>query len=268
MNQTIDTAEKAYKMGSMVEKKVKEDKVAVAIFEGLERREWKWCFLQGHLETNGKVDKEDLQVVLVSRKPGLLQSMADFAEIPYRILEGRQLVYDDLNTIDFLGNVYKDRHIVDPLYYEKYLDMLMPVENCLVYRTCPEAILPSKTRMSDVGYDISIIRKVKDLTNLVALYDTGLKIRVPHGYYTEIVPRSSLSKSGYIMANSVGIIDRSYNGNLYVALAKVDESTEEIKFPFRCCQLVFRKQYHMMIRETKEDLEATARGEGGFGSTG
>lgn len=266
---TIDTFEKAYKTGSVIDKKITEEKIAVAIFENL-CSSLKWAFIQGHLESNGSIESDNLHVFLVSNMEGLLETISAFVDIPF-LLEKKKLIYDDINAVDFLGKVYKNNQIVNREFYEKYLEILTgkkQIETCLVYKTCPEAIMPSKSRVSDVGYDLSIIRKVKALNNVVTLYDTGIKVRVPHGYYTEIVPRSSLSKSGYMLANSVGIIDRSYNGNLYVALAKIDESVDEIKFPFRCCQLIFKKQYHMKLKEIGQDLEATARGEGGFGSTG
>lgn len=265
----ITDIRQAYKTGSVIEQKVGDEKIATAIFEKL-GSSFRWSFIQGHLESHGSINSNELRVSLTSKMVGLLESIASFADIPF-LLERKTLIYDDINAVDFLGKVYSNQLIVDRECYNQYLKVLTgkpEIETCLVYKTCPDAIMPTKSRVSDVGYDLSIIRKVKALNNVVSLYDTGIKVRVPHGYYTEIVPRSSLSKSGYMMANSVGIIDRSYNGNLYVALTKIDESADEIRFPFRCCQLIFRKQYHMSLKETNEDLEATARGEGGFGSTG
>jgi len=137
---------------------------------------------------------------------------------------------------------------------------------CRVIKTDEDAIIPGKTNESDVGYDLTIIKKVKDLTSNVALYDTGIKMILPNKFYGEIVPRSSLSKSGYMLANNVGIIDRSYTGNLYIALAKINFEMPDIVLPFRCCQLILRHQYYMKIEETSEQTETT-RGQGGFGST-
>lgn len=268
-HEKIDTLEKAYKTGSVIDKKVLDGKIAGAIFDKIDPL-LKWSFIQGLLENNGSIDSSDLRVVIASKMEDLLESIASFADVPF-LLEKNELVYDDINAVDFLGKIYENNQIVRKSFHEKYSMILTGkknIESCLIYKVCSDAITPSKSRVSDVGYDLSIIRKVKDLNNKVALYDTGIKVRVPHGYYTEIVPRSSLSKSGYMLANSLGIIDRSYNGNLYVALANIDESADEIKFPFRCCQLIFKKQYHLNIKEINQDLEATARGEGGFGSTG
>ena len=82
----------------------------------------------------------------------------------------------------------------------------------------------------------------------------------------EIVPRSSLSKSGYILANSVGIIDNSYRGNLMVALTKVCDDAKEIEYPFRCCQMIVRKYVNTYLEEVG-NVDKTKRNEGGFGST-
>lgn len=239
--------------------------------ERLENTRQKWELIRNCLETNGSISVNGCKVILRSLPHTLLKSMAEFTGIPYSLTE-EELVYDDTNALDLLGCLYNEnRNDYNLSFYNKYLSMLSPdrsIGKMLIYRTCDEAIIPSKSRVSDVGYDLTIISKVKALNNVVSLYDTGIRIRVPRGYYTEVIPRSSLSKSGYMMANSIGVIDRSYNGNIYVALAKIDESVPEIKFPFRCCQLVIRKQHHLLLEETLEDLEETSRGEGGFGSTG
>lgn len=64
--------------------------------------------------------------------------------------------------------------------------------------------------------------------NNTILYDTGIKINVKYGYYAEVVPRSSLSKSGYMLANSIGIIDNSYRNNIFVALTKINPDAPDI----------------------------------------
>jgi dUTP pyrophosphatase len=142
-----------------------------------------------------------------------------------------------------------------------------------------DAVIPTKANFSDVGYDLSIIglhsvlsKKTEPLrastsyTPITTLYKTGIKLEIPLGYYVEIVPRSSISKSGYMLANSIGIIDCSYKGELLVALAKINEDADDIKFPFRCCQLIMRKQIYPELIAVQE-VEATKRLEGGFGSS-
>ncbi len=110
--------------------------------------------------------------------------------------------------------------------------------------------------------------KIKDFNSKTSLYDTGIKIEVEEGYYTEIVPRSSISKFGYILANNVGIIDNNYRGNLMIALTKICDDAADIQLPFKCCQLIIRKQIFPNIYELEvNDLSSTQRNEGGFGST-
>ena len=139
-----------------------------------------------------------------------------------------------------------------------------------MFKTDKDAIIPFKSKQSDVGYDLTLIKVFKKINNKTSLYDTGIKIRVNHGLYAEIVPRSSIYKTGYFMANSLGIIDPNYNGNLLVALSKLDDSAPDLELPIRCCQLIFKEQIHMDIIEVSDlkQLGETTRGEGGFGSTG
>ena len=135
------------------------------------------------------------------------------------------------------------------------------------YKTSEKAVLPSKNRNSDAGYDLTIISKVKNNSDKTVLYDTGIKLDIPNGYYVEIFPRSSISKSGYMLANSVGIIDQGYRGNLYIALTKIDDSVKDLELPFKCCQMILKKQVYSDIEEVFEDLTLTDRNHGGYGST-
>jgi len=137
-----------------------------------------------------------------------------------------------------------------------------------VFKTIKNAVVPSKAFEDDAGYDLTIISKIKDFNSKTSLYDTGIKIEINEGYYTEIVPRSSLSKSGYMLANSIGIIDNSYRGNLMIALTKICDEAADIELPFKCCQLIIRKQISAnLIEVTSNDLSDTIRNDGGFGST-
>lgn len=247
---------------------------SVEDFHSLPSDALKWTFIQGQLERRGSVDVYTCRVELVSSDKDLLGELATFAQIPHHFEDVADLVtliYYDMNAIDFLGHVYHKERIVGHCFHDKFVFLLTGethLDSCLVYRTCPDAVLPSQSRVTDAGHDLTIIKKVRNMTPKVSLYDTGLRVRVPHGYYTEIVPRSSLSKSGYMLANSIGVIDRGYYGNLLIALAKIDDEVPPLSLPFRCCQLIFRKQEFLRIEEIDIDLEETSRGAGGFGSTG
>jgi dUTP pyrophosphatase len=136
-----------------------------------------------------------------------------------------------------------------------------------VVRKDSNAIIPTRANESDIGLDLVAIKKHKVLSSGTVLFDTGITISPPNGYYIEIVPRSSISKSGWILANSIGTIDPSYRGNLYIALAPLEKDTPEPELPFCLCQMVLRKAEYSEVIEV-DDLDDTERGEGGFGSTG
>jgi deoxyuridine 5'-triphosphate nucleotidohydrolase len=168
------------------------------------------------------------------------------------------IIYYSNNNITLLNNYYKNK-ILNYLNYKPTIK---------VYKTDKDAIIPSKAFEEDAGYDLTIIKKIKDFNSKTTLYDTGIKIEVDEGYYTEIVPRSSISKFGYILANNIGIIDNHYRGNLMIALTKIADDAPEIVFPFKCCQLIVRKQVFANLYEiTDDNLSSTIRNDGGFGST-
>lgn len=128
------------------------------------------------------------------------------------------------------------------------------------------AVVPSKAHPSDIGYDLTSIDIFKKISNRITLFETGISVSPPEGYYIEIVPRSSMSKTGYMLANSVGTIDPGYTGTLKVALIKVDPDMEDIKLPFTRCQMVLRKAEYASLARV-DSLNETVRGDGGFGSS-
>lgn len=187
-----------------------------------------------------------------------------FIGIPYLIDdENRIKIKYGCSSIDFLGFLYNNIDNNISFVYNNY-NLNLPKIN--VIKANENAIIPTKKNWSDVGYDLSIINKIEDYNSKTALYDTGIKIQVDYGYYIEIVPRSSLSKSGYMLANSVGIIDNSYRGNLMIALTKICDDAKDIEYPFRCCQMIMRKYVNTYLEEVG-NVEKTKRNEGGFGST-
>lgn len=141
--------------------------------------------------------------------------------------------------------------------------MLKSVECVLMNK---EAVVPTKGTTFSVGYDLTAISLSKKINNVTYLYNTGLMVKPPEGYYLEILPRSSLIKTGYMLANSVGIIDSDYRGELLIALNKVDSTVPDLELPFTRCQLVLRKYENYSVTQV-EKLDDTERGSGGFGST-
>jgi len=138
----------------------------------------------------------------------------------------------------------------------------------------PKAVIPTKAHQMDVGYDLTVIGVYKKISDTVTLFDTGLAMSPPSGYYTEILPRSSISKSGYMLSNSVGVIDPNYTGNFLVSLTKIDRNMPDLEPPFKICQMIVRKVENDInfievdsLEEQKDSRETKARGAGGFGSS-
>lgn len=187
------------------------------------------------------------------------------------------VIYKNYNALDFLSNIYDNsdaRHRNEELY-KSYLQWLFSastptgfqeVPTCSFIKADPDAVIPFKNRISDVGLDLTAIKKTKDINSVTIMVDTGIIVSPPLGYFSKIYPRSSLVKSGYMLANSVGIIDGTYRDTLKICLVKVDENAPEITFPFKCCQLIFEKQVFMNMEEVTS-LDGTTRNLGAFGST-
>lgn len=130
-----------------------------------------------------------------------------------------------------------------------------------------DAVNPVTTHGTDTGIDITCISLKKVLPTGVHLFDTGLAVKPPTGYYTEIVPRSSIIKTGWMLANSIGIIDDTYTGNLLIALVPMSDNSIELKPPFCVAQLILCKLELIHPVVGKIETEST-RGAAGFGSTG
>lgn len=100
------------------------------------------------------------------------------------------------------------------------------------------------------------------------LVPTGLRLAIPPGYEGQVRPRSGLAtKRGLTVPNAPGTIDSDYRGELLVALINLDPSPQTIVRGERIAQLVIAP----VVQATfvlAADLESTARGAGGFGSTG
>lgn len=129
-----------------------------------------------------------------------------------------------------------------------------------------KAVVPTRAHPTDIGYDLTAIGVFKKVSDNITLWETGVSVQPPDGYYLEILPRSSLSKTGYMLSNSVGTIDPEYTGSLKIALTKVDHTLPDIQVPFTRCQLVLRKAHHYNVTEV-DCHQQTERGDGGFGST-
>lgn len=101
-----------------------------------------------------------------------------------------------------------------------------------------------------------------------ALVPTGFIFEVPDGYEAQIRPRSGLAfKNGITCLNSPGTVDSDYRGEVKVLLANLGEEPFEITRGMRIAQMVIAPVTQVRVAEITE-ISETARGAGGFGSTG
>ncbi|MEK7412955.1 MAG: dUTP diphosphatase [Planctomycetota bacterium] len=130
--------------------------------------------------------------------------------------------------------------------------------------------LPSYATAGSAGIDL--VAAITDPIELAPgrreLIKTGLKIAIPAGFEAQIRPRSGLAANhGITVLNSPGTIDSDFRGELQVMLINLGQDPMIITRGTRIAQLILAKVERLEWQPV-EDLAATKRGEGGFGSTG
>lgn len=152
--------------------------------------------------------------------------------------------------------------------FQNFLNAILLLKNSPIKikakKIRPNASLPSKQSLGDAGYDIAASH-IEETDTQVKIY-TGISVEPPIGIYLELFPRSSVVKKGLSLANSVGIIDNSYRGEIIAIFNKLP-NYKGISLGERIGQLVPRQYSVCMFEEVKE-LSDTFRGDGAFGSTG
>ncbi|XP_062079727.1 deoxyuridine 5'-triphosphate nucleotidohydrolase-like [Humulus lupulus] len=135
-----------------------------------------------------------------------------------------------------------------------------------VKRLSEKAVIPTRGSPLSAGYDLSSATDTKVPARGKALVPTDLSIAVPEGTYARIAPRSGLAWKHSIDVGA-GVIDADYRGPVGVILFNYSDVDFEVKLGDRIAQLIIEKIITPDVMEV-EDLDATVRGSGGFGSTG
>jgi len=138
-----------------------------------------------------------------------------------------------------------------------------------VVRLDPELPLPRYARPGDAGVDLVAATDLELAPGGRGLVPTGVAVAIPRGYAGFIQPRSGLAlRHGVTVLNTPGLIDADYRGELKVLLVNLDPvETFLVTRGERIAQLVVQPVEHVRFVEADE-LDATDRGEGGFGHTG
>ena len=141
--------------------------------------------------------------------------------------------------------------------------------NLRVRRLDPAARLPTQAHDGDAGLDLRGLEAFELGPGERALVPTGLAVEIPPGYAGLVLPRSGLAaRHGIALVNAPGLIDSGYRGELAVLLLNTDrEATFRAEAGDRIAQLVVVQAEAPRVVEV-EALTETARGGGGFGSSG
>jgi len=130
----------------------------------------------------------------------------------------------------------------------------------------PKAVLPTRGSSFAAGLDICSIEDVVIGPHQRATARTGLAVAIPHGFYGRVAPRSGLAaKQGLDVL--AGVIDSDYRGELCCVLYNTGDAAIVLPAGSKICQLIIEKIITPQATWVN-DLDETARGAGGFGSTG
>ncbi|NNN04683.1 MAG: dUTP diphosphatase [Elusimicrobia bacterium] len=132
-------------------------------------------------------------------------------------------------------------------------------------RLDPAAVLPTRAHPDDAGLDLYGLEDATLDPGAGALLRTGVAVAVPAGHVGLVCDRSSLARRGLKTAG--GVIDAGYRGELGVLVWNLSREPQSVKRGERIAQLLILPIAVPAPVET-DALDATARGVGGFGSTG
>jgi len=142
--------------------------------------------------------------------------------------------------------------------------------NIAIKKLHEQAVLPEYQTEQAAGMDVvaCIDEAITLEPHQRTIVPTGLAIALPAGYEAQIRGRSGMAaKFGVMPANGIGTIDADYRGEIGVILLNTSDEVFTIEPGMRVAQMVIAK-YEKIAWEATDELEATERGAGGFGSTG
>lgn len=130
-----------------------------------------------------------------------------------------------------------------------------------------EAVMPFYSKEGDAGLDLTAISReiVNEKDHGFVEYDTGVALEIPSGYMGLIFPRGSISKTGMILANAVGVSDSNYRGTIKCRFKWIPD-TKMYDVGDKVAQLII-VPYPTVEFEQVDELSETVRGEQAFGSS-
>ena len=131
-----------------------------------------------------------------------------------------------------------------------------------------ELPLPAYARPGDAGLDLFAAAPITLAPGARGLVPTGIALAIPPGFAGLVLPRSGLAlRHGVTLLNTPGLIDAGYRGEVKVLLVNHGQAPVSLDRGDRIAQLVVQRVEHVTLTPVAE-LPESARGAGGFGSTG
>jgi len=128
--------------------------------------------------------------------------------------------------------------------------------------------VPAYARPDDAGLDLYAAEAVTLAPGARALVPTGIALAIPPGFAGFVLPRSGLAlRHGVTLLNTPGLVDAGYRGEVKVLLVNHGDAPVSLSRGDRVAQLVVQRVEHVALAPVAE-LPESARGAGGFGSTG
>lgn len=138
-----------------------------------------------------------------------------------------------------------------------------------VKRLTEDAVLPKYAYPGDACMDLTCTEISFDERLGISTFHTGLAFDIPEGFVGLVFPRSSIYKTGDVFANSVGVIDSGYKGEVTIKTfyANSRHKTKPYEVGDRVGQIMFVPRPMVQLEEVNE-LSLSERGTGGYGSSG
>lgn len=143
------------------------------------------------------------------------------------------------------------------MFKQQYMDIVLEDINCWPHRADEDS----------AGIDLRSSEELVITPGDYAKISTGVRVAIPDFHFGLVAPRSSVGVRGLVLMNTVGIIDSSYRGIIYCVYKNVGDDIVHIEQFERIAQLLIIPYNPVQLMVVPE-LNETARGEGGFGSTG
>lgn len=129
----------------------------------------------------------------------------------------------------------------------------------------PDAVIPVKAHSGDAGFDLFAASVERTAYDEVVCH-TGLAFEIPEGHVGLLFPRSSIASKPLVLKNSVGVLDSCYRGEVTFKFRQI-ENGEIYRRGDKIGQIIIMPYPEIGFIESDE-LSETARGDGGYGSTG